>query len=803
MPGAQVKRPSSRIVKILCLGLYVPLAAAFLQLEMVQPLPTPGDPRGGDLLAYYYPMLKYGFSQLRSGQLPLWNPYQSCGTPFLAVPNIGLLYPLYLPYLFLKPETALNLDVVLHLVIASAGMFLLCRHFNLGRGPSWVAGIVYAYSGSMLLKVYFPNFLAPVAWIPLIFLLVDRTLWQRDWWPCAALAAVVGATLLGANVQFSYFTTLALIPFALARSAAVARKRGFQALGRAYGGLMLAAVLAVLIASVRVLPATEYMAETWRPPGSLSVQAASIMSVRVRAFAANLLTPGPPPPSRSVWSGVDVGRGAYVGVAPMVLALIGLLRWRERSVSLSLAAAGIAAALYSFGTGSPFYALMFKLPGGNWFRGLDRALIIFAFSSALLSGAGLEALLRSSEGVPPGSRAAPARGLRAAVLSTTLAVLLGAGLLVFLLGLVVGGERGTALRAFYCGAAVAILAWVCLYGARMLVRAAGVSAVALLIVFDLFHAHNYPGVLPSQLGHYLSQYDQLFERIRSKQGFDRTYIWRSMDRSAPLAKAGLMHGIWMITDYEPLSGQRIERYLAFPQELDTSVPLGLDGYRWVTLSRANIRLVELMGVRFFLVPDRLMRMTTDGSIDLPHRWHRIMYEDGISLYEYSGALPRAFVVARTEEQTNERRLLERLSEIDARELALVEEAIPESAAWDANGADTRQAVITDYAPNDVQIDVQTPGGGLLVLTDRYFPGWHAYVDGSPARIYRTDYLFRGVPVGAGSHHVEFRYRPWTFELGGGMTLLGLVVLAWLVAARQRGTAEADASVRTGIDGDVC
>jgi uncharacterized membrane protein YfhO len=77
------------------------------------------------------------------------------------------------------------------------------------------------------------------------------------------------------------------------------------------------------------------------------------------------------------------------------------------------------------------------------------------------------------------------------------------------------------------------------------------------------------------------------------------------------------------------------------------------------------------------------------------------------------------------------------------------------------------------------------------------------VDGSPARIYRTDYLFRGVPVGAGSHHVEFRYRPWTFELGGGMTLLGLVVLAWLVAAWRRGTAEADASVRTGIDGDVC
>ena len=66
---------------------------------------------------------------------------------------------------------------------------------------------------------------------------------------------------------------------------------------------------------------------------------------------------------------------------------------------------------------------------------------------------------------------------------------------------------------------------------------------------------------------------------------------------------------------------------------------------------------------------------------------------------------------------------------------------------------------------------------MLVLTDLFYPGWQALVDGRPAQMYRADYAFRGVPVPGGTHVVEFRYRPVSFIAGAmisGLTLLGLV-----------------------------
>jgi hypothetical protein len=784
-----VKRLQRQAGTIGCWLLFAAVAAAFVELKMVRPAATPGDPRGGDLLAYYYPMLKYGFAQLRSGQLPLWDPYQSCGTPFLAVPNIGLFYPLYLPYLLLDAATAFDLDVLVHLVIASVAMFLLCRHFGLGRAASWVAGIVYTYSGGMLLKVYFPNFIAPVVFIPLIFLLVDDILWRHTWRSSALLAAVVGVTLLGGNVQFSYFTALALLPFALTRAAVAGRARGGGAVAAGGAGLAVAALLALLVAAVRVLPAVEYMGDTWRPPGSLDVRAASVMAIGPRQFVTNLFTPGPPPPGRSVWSSTDVAREAYVGVIPLLLALVGLVRWKERSISVPIALAGVAAVFYAFGTATPFYAWIFTLPGGSWFRGLDRALIVFAFAIAVLCGAGLDVLLRRA---PRGTSAGAATvgGKRAGATGVLLAA---AGATVLALGLALGNRRGSALLEAHWAIGMGALGLVWGLGARTGVRMAGVATIALLIVCDLFQAHNYPGVLPSQLGAYLSQHERLFEQIRERQGLYRTYIWSSADRSAPLpfysdiAKAGLLHGIWMVTDYEPLSARRIDGYLSAlgPGWL---WPMG---YHTFHLTQTNVRLLQLMGVRYLALPTGQEAAVMANWAELSTRLRLISRRDAVSLYEYGDAMPRSFVVDRVEVEPQADRLLARLAQADLRQVAFVEEApagdvLPTT---EPPGGPSHAEIVA-YAANRVTIETTAPDGGFLVLTDQYYPGWRAFVDGSPLPIYRTDYLFRGVRIPPGTHRVEFTYRPTSFYLGAlastvGVAAIGLVLVAhWFQAARR-------------------
>ena len=91
----------------------------------------------------------------------------------------------------------------------------------------------------------------------------------------------------------------------------------------------------------------------------------------------------------------------------------------------------------------------------------------------------------------------------------------------------------------------------------------------------------------------------------------------------------------------------------------------------------------------------------------------------------------------------------------------------------------------------VKVTVSPPVAGLgletsvvqqrfLVLSEMYFPGWHAMVDGVETPIYRTNYLFRGIAVPAGQHTVMFVYRPMSVLIGAGVSLAALVIIGCLL-----------------------
>jgi uncharacterized membrane protein YfhO len=79
-------------------------------------------------------------------------------------------------------------------------------------------------------------------------------------------------------------------------------------------------------------------------------------------------------------------------------------------------------------------------------------------------------------------------------------------------------------------------------------------------------------------------------------------------------------------------------------------------------------------------------------------------------------------------------------------------------------------------PEEIRISTKLDGDGFLVLTNQYYPGWEATVDGTPARILRANYLFCSVPLTAGEHKVVFRYRPKSVRLGIAFTSIGLLLL---------------------------
>jgi hypothetical protein len=155
----------------------------------------------------------------------------------------------------------------------------------------------------------------------------------------------------------------------------------------------------------------------------------------------------------------------------------------------------------------------------------------------------------------------------------------------------------------------------------------------------------------------------------------------------------------------------------------------------------------------------------------------------VKIYENLDVLPRAYLVhdvlAAEADQAVE---LVAAGGFDPAQTAIVEGI----EAFHTTASPTDGAVILSYAPERVVIESTSSEAALLVLADGDDPGWQATVDGAPTPVYRTNVLLRGVQVPAGTHTIEFVYRPASWQQGLWVGALGwFVIVALLVVAGQR------------------
>jgi uncharacterized membrane protein YfhO len=91
------------------------------------------------------------------------------------------------------------------------------------------------------------------------------------------------------------------------------------------------------------------------------------------------------------------------------------------------------------------------------------------------------------------------------------------------------------------------------------------------------------------------------------------------------------------------------------------------------------------------------------------------------------------------------------------------------------------ARITHQSPHAVQISATTVRPAYLVLTDTWYPGWVARIDGQPTRVWRANHAFRAVTLSPGEHRVEFRYEPAWLTAGLAISGLGLAGVTVMLA----------------------
>jgi hypothetical protein len=174
----------------------------------------------------------------------------------------------------------------------------------------------------------------------------------------------------------------------------------------------------------------------------------------------------------------------------------------------------------------------------------------------------------------------------------------------------------------------------------------------------------------------------------------------------------------------------------------------------------------------------------DGSVQqlfgrTKTKYRQVYVDNDIRVLENTTALPRAFLVPSARVAPS---LGSALNEMVHRpfqpdqEVILAADANTEAPGLTTNRGGTGTATITSYADASVEIHTSASSDAWLVLSDTYYPGWVATVDGQRTAILRGDVLFRVVPVPAGEHDVEFRFEPNSVQLGLWVSLASLLAL---------------------------
>jgi hypothetical protein len=160
---------------------------------------------------------------------------------------------------------------------------------------------------------------------------------------------------------------------------------------------------------------------------------------------------------------------------------------------------------------------------------------------------------------------------------------------------------------------------------------------------------------------------------------------------------------------------------------------------------------------------------------------RMQSAEGVEVYEIADPLPRAFVVGEVTSATSDEEALRRLAEpdFDVAKQAIVQDAMVE---LPPDAGPSREVRVVQRSNCRVSLRAKLARPGLLVLSEGYYPGWRASIDGREARVVRVNVMMRGVTLPAGEHEVEFHFRSRSIEAGAALSFAGL---AALVALRRR------------------
>lgn len=692
---------------------------------------------GGDLWGQLYPVWAFVAAQVRRGIFPLWNPLLEAGDPILAEAQFGLFNPLNWPlFLFSPPPVTMVLwRSMVGVLIAGVGMYLyLARspHLRLARPAALLGATAYMLSDPFVIHLGHPQINDVMAWFPWSLLGLDWALAAPSWRQAAIGGVSLALMVLGGHGQVSLYSLIAIAFYGILTCLLPANRK--PALPARVCRLALVALVGFALSAPMTLPGIERLPWTMR----------TLMPRELRRgyeFIPPLLIDSLAPcfhgcRAEQIWLRVDRVEKAYVGAVGLYLALWGMIARPRRA--LPWVALGTLALLFALGYQAPLYPMVKDWPFffDSWKTG--RAIFLTAFAMAVLAGLGTDVLVRAT------TRS------RAHLFFPCLLAALGlSGWFVApkLLSGVPGGQAQelalTSLRtaALLAGGLAALVGSWLRWRPRQALAGILLLAVGELVAVGALTEteHGAPFADP---GH-----EAALSFLKSDPG------WFRVDTDLS-ARETWSPELMQVQGFETVQGS------GNPMAL---YPFGQ--FYWAQPSKVSAG-YRLLGIKYIVV--------SKGKPPGGEGIWPVFEDETVDIHLNTLALPRVWLVYRTESVADFETAFRRVQSADFRpeEVAVVENG-PK-----LDGEGRGRIDVVRYSPNKVILSVHTDAPALLVLSDVYYPGWYARVDGQSVPIFRTNVTFRGVVVPPGEHLVSMHFLPRTFQMGAALAAIAIALLCF-------------------------
>jgi hypothetical protein len=704
-----------------------------------------------DFGLFSYPLAHHYRESFWRGEIPLWNPYNNFGIPFLGQWGTMVLYPPSLIYLLLPMPWSLSFFSLLHLFLGGMGMYVLAYQWTGGRFAAALAAIGFVFNGLTLNCLMWAHYTASLAWMPWVIWAVVRAGREGGRW--VIYAAFIGAMqMLSGTPEVILFTWLLVVGLVCCEAGGTWKHRKVLALRFAVVVGMIA-----LLSAAQLLPFFQLLSHSTRSSnyaqGQWPIAPWAWANIFVPLFRTYRTSSGV-----HFQEGQGFTSSYYPGLIFVALAIAALLWRRERRVWVLWSAVFVGVIL-AMGTHTPLYGLLREVfPPIGFMRYPSKFLLIPLFAWPALAAFGWIALCENRH-----------RWRVHIPVLTTMAVII-ISVIVFSKMAPHPGEnwfvtlRNGIERLALLAVLVAIIGWA-LRGVG--VTQVGTAGILLVIWFDLLR--HVPTQNPTAMPQAFTAKPAHLEQMQPRPvlGQSRALLTLSaIERfhspgTSNVTETHLVHrsGLYdncNLVDRIPKADGFFSLYLQSERAIH---------YRlYETDSRPRVALARFLGISHVSGETNILAwQPLSGFLPLVTAGQQPIFADreatlaGLVATNFNGA----------------------------QMVYLPPDAQREVQVQHARAA---RVISTRVDHHKIEAEVEASSPSVVVVSQIHYPAWRAYIDGQPARLWPANHAFQALYVGPGRHTIRWVYRDVLFWLGAlisAITFGGCLAALWVCRSALR------------------